>query len=156
MSMLRHTYRAARFAFVALALFLLLPASEARAAWRAAGDVKAVERQTDGVILTLTSGARVAVTFRDLETVRVRFAPSGTFERDLSYAVESRDRKTVKASISVADEEIRVSSLDGTNVLIRRRPFLVSVFDAAGLPVAEADPLKSTPSTPRRAPSRPP
>ena len=28
---------------------------------------------------------------------RVRLAPSGTFERDFSYAVESTDRKTVAA-----------------------------------------------------------
>src|ERR1044071_7010562 len=98
------------------ALALCLLGTEARAAWRAAGDVKTVERQTDGVVLTLTSGARVAVTFRDIETVRVRLAPSGAFERDLSYAVENKDRKTVAAKVAETRDEIRISSLDGTTV----------------------------------------
>ncbi len=143
MSMTRHTHRAAPFAFAALLLFLLLqPASEARAAWRAAGDVKAVARQADGVVLTLTSGARVAVTFRDIETARVRLAPSGTFEREHSYAVHSKDRKTVAAKVTETRDEIRISSLNGTTIVVKRRPFLVSVLDAEGHRVVEADPAR--------------
>ena len=142
MSMNRQTSGAARLALAALALCLL--ASEARAAWRAAGDVKTVTRQTDGVVLTLTSGARVAVTFRDIETARVRLAPSGAFERDFSYAVESKDRKTVAARVTETRDEIRVSSLNGTTIVVKRRPFLVSVLDPQGLAVVEADPAKGT------------
>ena len=138
--MTRHTRRAVRLAFAALTLCLLAP--EARAVWRAAGDVKTIERQTDGVVLTLTSGARVAVTFRDIETVRVRLAPSGTFERDFSYAVESKDRKTVAAKVTETRDEIRISSLNGTTIVIKRRPFLVSVLDAWGRAVVEADPAR--------------
>ncbi|MBV8855432.1 MAG: glycoside hydrolase family 31 protein [Acidobacteria bacterium] len=136
--------RTGRLAFGVYIFCLLLQGAQAHAAWRAAGDVKAVARQADGVVLTLNSGARVAVTFRDLETVRVRLAPSGTFERDLSYAVESKDRKTVAAKVTESADEIRISSLDGTTVVVRRRPFLVSVFDQQGLPVVEADPAKAT------------
>ena len=142
--MTRHTRSAARLALAAVSLFLLLQAPQARAAWRAAGDVKTVTRQADGVVLTLTSGARVAVTFRDLETVRVRLAPSGTFERDFSYAVESKDRKTVAARVAESAAEIRIFSLNGTSVVVNRRPFLVSVLDWRGRPVAEADPARST------------
>jgi alpha-glucosidase len=142
--MTRHTHRAARLAFVVLFLCLLLPSTEARAAWRVAGDVKTVARQADGVVLSLTSGARVAVTFRDLETVRVRLTPSGTFERDLSYAVESKDRKTVAAKVTETRDQIRISSLNGTTVVVERRPFTVTVLDAAGRAIVEADPLKAT------------
>ena len=143
--MSRHLCRNSRLAFVVLTFcLLLLPAAEARAAWRAAGDVKTVTRQADGVVLTLTSGARVAVTFRDIETVRVRLAPAGTFERDLSYAVEARDRKTVAAKVTETRDEIRISSLGGTTIVVRRRPFLVSVLDADGRAVVEADPAKAT------------
>lgn len=134
-----HTHRT--FALLAALTFCLL-GTEARAAWRAAGDVRTVTRQTDGVVLTLTSGARVAVTFRDLETVRVRLAPSGTFERDLSYAVESKDRKTVAAKVTETRDEIRISSLNGTTIVVKRRPFLVSVIDAQGHTVVEADPAR--------------
>jgi alpha-glucosidase len=140
--MTRHSCYIFRLAFAAFTFCLLLPGGEARAAWRAAGDVKTVARQTDGVVVTLTSGARVAVTFRDIETVRVRLAPSGAFERDLSYAVESKDRKTVAAKTTETRDEIRISSLAGTTILIKRRPFLVSVLDAAGRAVVEADPAR--------------
>jgi alpha-glucosidase len=125
-------------------LFLLstLTAAAARAAWRTAGDVKSVARQTDGVVLTLTSGARVAVTFTDLETVRVRLAPGGRLERDFSYAVVPKDRKAVKASVTETSDEIRVSSLGGATVVVRRRPFLVTVLDGAGRIVVEDDPAR--------------
>ncbi|MDT5268694.1 MAG: alpha-glucosidase [Acidobacteriota bacterium] len=144
MIMSRHLRRNSRLAFVVLTFCLLLPAAEARAAWRAAGDVKTVTRQADGVVLTLSSGARVAVTFRDIETVRVRLVPAGTFERDLSYAVESKDRKTVAAKVTETRDEIRISSLGGTTIVVKRRPFLVSVLDADGRAVVEADPAKAT------------
>ncbi len=124
--------------------FLFFAHSDVLAAWRAAGDVKTVARQTDGVVITLTSGARVAVTFRDLEVVRVRFAPPGTFGRDFSYAVESKDRKTVKAEITETRDEIRVASLNGTAVVIKRRPFLVSVLDNEGRVVVADDPARPT------------
>jgi alpha-glucosidase len=126
-----------------LLLFVLLSAAEARAVWRAAGDVRSVARQTDGVVLTLTSGARVAVTFRDLEVVRVRLAPSGSFERDFSYAVESKDRKTVRASVTETRDEVRISSLNGATVVIKRRPFLVTVLDDGGRVAVEDDPARA-------------
>ncbi|HEX6183035.1 MAG TPA: TIM-barrel domain-containing protein [Pyrinomonadaceae bacterium] len=140
--MSRNSFRIGRLVFAVSLLCLLLTGTEARAAWRAVGNVRAVARQADGVVLTLTSGARVAVTFRDIETVRVRLAPTGTFERDLSYAVESKDRKTVAAKINETRDEIRISSLNGTTVVVRRRPFLVTVLDADGRTIVEDDPAR--------------
>jgi alpha-glucosidase len=128
-----------------LALLLLFFAPQAAlAVRRAAGDVKKVEQQADGVVLTLTSGARVAVTFTGDETVRVRLAPSGQFERDFSYAVESKDRKAVAATTNETRDEIRISSPGGATVRIRRRPFLVTVLDDAGRTVVEDDPASQT------------
>src|SRR5215213_10395763 len=140
----RPARRRAHLLLAALAAAFLLCAAPqgARAAWRAVGDVRAVARQADGVVLTLTSGARVSVTFRDIETVRVRLAPSGVFERDFSYAVESKDRKTVAAKITETRDEIRISSLGGTTVVVRRRPFLVTVLDPEGRTVVEDDPAR--------------
>jgi alpha-glucosidase len=139
----RHTRSNARLASAAtLLLGLLLSAAAARGAWRAAGDVRAVERRADGVVLTLTSGARVSVTFRDIETVRVRLVPGGQFGRDLSYAVEPKDRKAVAANVTETRDEIRISSLNKTTVVVRRRPFLVTVLDGAGRVVVEDDPAR--------------
>ncbi|HEX8130809.1 MAG TPA: glycoside hydrolase family 31 protein [Pyrinomonadaceae bacterium] len=130
-------------ALAAALLFLCVfaPAHrEAYAAWRAAGDVVAVARETNGVTLTLTSGARVAVTFFDLDVVRVRLAPRGLFERDYSYATWSRDRKTVAALIRETRETIEITTrVEGAKIVIRRRPFTVTVFDARGNVVVEDD-----------------
>ncbi|MCA1614707.1 MAG: DUF4968 domain-containing protein [Acidobacteria bacterium] len=140
--MRRKPLRTSRFAFAASVFCLLLLPAASRAASRAAGDVRAVERRTDGVVLTLTSGARVSVTLRDLETVRVRFAPSGAFERDFSYAVEPKDRKTVAARFIESRDEIRVFASEGAYVVIKRRPFLVTVLDDNQRVVVEDDPAR--------------
>jgi alpha-glucosidase len=119
---------------------LTVAAGDARAAWRAAGDVVAVARETNGVTLTLSSGARVAVTFFDLDVVRVRAAPRGVFERDFSYAVWSRDRKTVAALIRETRDAIEITTrVEGAKIVIRRRPFTVTVIDARGNVVVEDD-----------------
>lgn len=110
-----------------------------QAAWRAAGNVKSVARQPDGVTLTLSSGARVAVTFVDSEVVRVRLAPSGKFDADWSYAVESKDRKQVQTKTAEARDAVTISSVDGTTVRITRRPFLITVLDNQGRIVVEDD-----------------
>jgi alpha-glucosidase len=128
-----------------IAIFALLPvfsfaAIETRAAWRAAGDVVAVAHETNGVMLTLSSGARAGVTFFDLDVVRVRAAPGGVFERDYSYATWSRDRKTVAAVIRETRETIEITTrVEGAKIVIRRRPFTVTVIDARGNVVVEDD-----------------
>ncbi|HLL14954.1 MAG TPA: TIM-barrel domain-containing protein [Pyrinomonadaceae bacterium] len=126
-------------AFVFLCAFTIA-AVEARAAWRAAGDVSSVARETNGVVLTLSSGARVSVTFFDLDVVRVRAAPRGVFERDFSYAVWSRDRKIVAAVIKETRDSIEITTrVEGPKIVIRRRPFTVTVLDARGNVVVEDD-----------------
>src|SRR2546423_4118522 len=125
-----------------LVAFLLLFAPGARAAWRAVGAVTSCGRMRSGVVLTLTSGAGVSVAFADAETVRVRLAPRGPFERDISYAVATLQREDIKATITEARDEIRVSSLSGAPVLIKRRPFLVTVLDDDGRTVVEDDPAR--------------
>jgi alpha-glucosidase len=128
------------FVFCALVCALGLASLEARAAWRAAGDVVAVARETNGVALTLSSGARVHVTFFDLDVVRVRLAPRGVFERDHSYATWSRDRKTVAALIKETGETIEIMTrVEGPKIVVRRRPFALSVLDAGGNVVVEDD-----------------
>jgi alpha-glucosidase len=127
---------------LAALLLIFTSAHVARAAWRAAGDVKSFERGRSGVVLTLTSGGRVEVAFEDAETVRVRLAPGGTFERDFSYAVAPAQREEVRAAVTETRDAIRISSTTGATVLIRRRPFLVTVLDAAGRTVVEDDPAR--------------
>jgi alpha-glucosidase len=137
------------------ALFLVLASAQAaRASWRAAGDVKAVERRADGVVLTLTSGARVAVTFVTPEVVRVRLAPSGAFERDFSYAVEPKERaaqrvivrefRAPKSGFEAGSDSIGLTVFGGASVVIRRHPFLITVADDQGHTVVEDDRARQT------------
>ncbi|HYG12242.1 MAG TPA: TIM-barrel domain-containing protein, partial [Pyrinomonadaceae bacterium] len=135
------TTRGSVRAFACALLFALtIAASDARAAWRAAGDVTSVAREANGVTLTLSSGARVAVTFFDLDVVRVRAAPRGVFERDYSYATWPRDRKTVVALIRETREAIEITTRgEGAKIIVRRRPFTVTVLDARGNVVVEDD-----------------
>jgi alpha-glucosidase len=136
-STLDHNRRLRAVAFTLVLAFSFV-AFEARAAWRAAGDVVAVGRETNGVVLTLSSGARARVTFFDLDVVRVRLAPRGTFERDFSYATWSRDRKTVAAVIKETRETIEITTrVEGPKIVIRRRPFALTILDARGQVVLE-------------------
>ncbi|MGI9104850.1 MAG: glycoside hydrolase family 31 protein [Pyrinomonadaceae bacterium] len=131
-----------RLRAVACALLFIVGffAYEVQAAWRAAGNVLRVARETNGVTLTLSSGARVSVTFFDLDVVRVRLAPRGVFERDYSYATWSRDRKTVAAIIKETRAGVEITTrVEGPKIVIRRNPFTVTVLDAQGNVVVEDD-----------------
>jgi alpha-glucosidase len=133
-----HPDRRPRAVAFALLLAFSFAAFEAHAAWRAAGDVVAVAREANGVVLTLSSGARARVTFFDLDVVRVRLAPRGVFERDFSYAAWSRDRKTVAAVVQETRETIEITTrVEGPKIVIRRRPFALTVLDARGQVVVE-------------------
>ncbi len=121
---------------------LLISVTPAHAAWRTAGNVTSVTRQANGVSVTLSSGARAAVTFDDLEVVRVRLAPTGKFEADWSYAVEPKERKVTQARITETRDAVTISSASSTSVRISRRPFLITVLDGQGRIIVEDDPLR--------------
>jgi alpha-glucosidase len=121
-----------------LALFFLTALSfEAHAVWRAAGDVRSIARQKNGAVLLLTSGARASITFISPHVVRIRLAPRGAFERDWSYAVEEKERKVVDVVVQESKETIRIAALAGASVMLRRRPFSVTILDAQGRVVVE-------------------
>ncbi|HLL73049.1 MAG TPA: glycoside hydrolase family 31 protein [Pyrinomonadaceae bacterium] len=133
----RRRLGAALFTFLFVSSFAGV---EVRAAWRAAGNVSRVERETNGVALTLSSGARVQVSFFDLDVVRVRLAPRGVFERDYSYAKWSRDRKTVAAVIKETRANVEITTrVEGPKIVIRREPFSFSVLDARGNVIVDDD-----------------
>jgi len=138
------TCRTHRWLAITIALVILCGFApgqyEVYAAWRAAGNVVAVARETNGVVLTLSSGARVGITFFDLDVVRVRLAPRGVFERDYSYAMWSRDRKSVAAVVKESRATIEITTrVEGPKIIIRRRPFALTVLDARGNVVVEDD-----------------
>lgn len=64
-------------------------------------------KRKNGVILLTSSKASVSVEFFGVNTVRVRVAPSGTFERDFSYSFDPLAVSTASvARISESRESI--------------------------------------------------
>jgi alpha-glucosidase len=129
------------FRFWRLFLPLLLVvcfAATADGAWQTAGNVaRVIESKANGAVLQTSSGARVLIEFFDLNVVRVRIAPSGAFERNLSYAIESLDRKVPAIKISQNLKEIVLTNSFGAKVVVRKSPFLVTIFDESGEKVLE-------------------
>jgi alpha-glucosidase len=130
-------------ALAALLLSLCAFSFEAQAAWRTAGDVTALARQANGATFTLSSGARVSVTFVTPGVVRVRFAPTGVFERDESYAVVQETRVPVVAVVGEARRgSVGITTPGGASVVVNRRPFLLTIQDSAGRTLVADDPKR--------------
>lgn len=124
-------------AICALCLFLL----KADAATQAVGNVtRVVEAKANRVVLETTSRARVAVEFFDIDVVRVRVAPSGTFERDFSYAIDySHDRKTPIVKVTQTASQIILTNAFGAKVVIKKALCHIEIFDESGQTVLNDD-----------------
>ena len=66
-----------------LLLAIIFLTAHCFAAWQEVGNVTVVTpSKTNGMILGTTSRAKVLIEFFDLDVIRVRVTPTGTFERD--------------------------------------------------------------------------
>ncbi len=137
--------RAANFcSFFCLVSLLLIV--QAKAAWQTFGNVTGIaQTKANGVILDTSSRAKVSVGFFDLNVVRVRVAPNGTFERDFSYAIDyTRDRKTPSVKVSQTAQEIVLTNGFGAKVVIQKMPFAVKILDEAGGIIVQDDAKRPT------------
>ena len=76
----------------------------------------------------------------DLDVIRIRIAPNGIFEKNVSYAIDySHDRKTPSVKVSRDLKEIILTNYAGAKVVITKKAFLISVFDEHGEPVIQDD-----------------
>ncbi len=125
------------------ALFLTFPAE---AAWQSIGNVISVTQpKPNQIVLGTSSRARVSIEFFDINIVRIRVAPDGTFERDFSYAVDySRERHTPKVTLTRAAREVILKNYYGTAVTIGKSPFSVRITEETGAVVLEDDPRHPT------------
>lgn len=122
-----------------------LLSSEARAAWRTVGNVQSVERTPTAAQITLTSGARLSISFVTPDVVRVRLNPRGEFGADASYAVEEKGRASVSALMNLKsgemNEAIEIAS-ERMRVRVKLQPMLITIYDAQGRIVCEDDPAR--------------
>lgn len=123
-------------------LVVLVFAPEGWAARQSVGSILRVQNTERGVVLTLSSGARVSVQYRDWDMVRVRIAPGGVFEREESYAIDSTTRRELLPTVKVTQtpKQVILTASTGGSVVIERRAFAVSVFDGTGQLVVQDDP----------------
>ena len=113
---------------------------------RTVGNVTAVARpRPNAVLLTTSSRAKVSVEFFDINVVRIRMAPSGKFERDLSYAIDYfNERHTPRVNVAETPTLITLTNFYGSKVLINRSPFSIKIADENGETVIEDDPRHPT------------
>ncbi|CAN5614448.1 glycoside hydrolase family 31 protein [soil metagenome] len=125
-----------------LLTIVLLFTGSVFADWQTVGNVTAATpSKANGVLLDTTSKAKVLVEYFGENVVRVRVAPTGTFERDFSYAFDPGEKFAApKMSISQTASTVTLTSSDGTRVMIQRSPFSVSVIDENGKPIIQSDP----------------
>ena len=112
------------------------------AAWQTSGAVVATQQSPRLLEVSTRSGARLRVSFPQADTVRIRLAPGGTFERDFSYAVAAAPQPLpLRVDGDQASAKISVrAAAGGMRVEIATTPeLLVAVFDDAGRPLLEDD-----------------
>lgn len=114
---------------------------QTNAAWQTVGNITRVaQTKTNGVILDTTSRAKISVEFFDINSIRVRVAPTGKFEREFSYAFDySHDRKTPTVKVSQTAKEIVLTNAFGAKIVINKLPFAVKIFDETGKLIVEDD-----------------
>jgi len=133
-----------KFSYLILIVAVLALADQVYAGWQTIGNVtRATSSKTNGVVLETTSRAKVLIEFFDTDVVRVRIAPTGTFERDLSYAIDySLDRHTPLSKLVQNSTAITLTNFHGTKVVVTRAPFSIRVFDESGSEILRDDPAR--------------
>ena len=122
-----------------LSIFLILFSSLiARAQWHSLGNVTAFEKLPGGLELAAQS-ARVRVMVLSPNIIRLRYAPTGSFSPDHSFAVlpdafanaPAIEIKDAADAVTLATVELRVR--------IQKSPLRISFFDSQGRVISEDD-----------------
>ena len=122
-------------------LVILAGFAEVRGEWLAVGNITGVLIAKSGrVELETSSHAKVSIELTGDYVVRVRIAPSGRFERDVSYAIDySVDRQTPVVKVTQTAGQITLTNFDGAKVIIKKAPFSIVIFDESGAVVLRDD-----------------
>ena len=113
-----------------LVLILCMALTEVRAqGWQHVGNVRAVEKRNDGVVLS-AGAAKVQITFFRPGIARVRVAPTGTFQKDFSWAI-IEESKSPAVTVKDAKDHVEVSDAEVV-VKIKKSPLLIDFQDRAG------------------------
>lgn len=112
------------------------------------GNIVKTEMTDTGAVFTLSSGAKAELSFYNPNTIRVRIAPSGSFEPDFSYAVIGKPEPPAKIETRNADITGRSAMLFATpssgRVAVFSNPFRLTFYDTAGRVVLDEDPSRAS------------
>lgn len=98
------------------------------------------QRSQAGVTLNTSSGAIVSAQLFSDEVVRIRINPTGTFERDQSYAFETPPKpQRLLFAVSETPGKIILSAANGLRVEIMRQPFSIDILDKSGQAILKDD-----------------
>lgn len=134
-SITKKFWKAAISPSVSLCFVLLLFFSQiVFAEWKSVGNVTQIlEQKANYAILQTSSGAKLRVEFFDINVVRIRLAPDGTFETLPDFALDSSvERQTPIVKISQTKEKIVLINSFGAKIEIHKTPLTVTVFDEKG------------------------
>ena len=102
------------------------------------GNIVGVTRQSDGVTLSLNSGAVLRLTFLSASVIRVRFVASADLiETDWSYAVNHCGFQSEEVFIEENHTAIEILTMSGIRVIALREGCFLSIFDETGELVVE-------------------
>lgn len=129
-----------------LIISLFFASASASAQMQSVGNVVGtVQRSQNGVTFNTNSGAIVSAQLFSNEVVRVRINPTGTFERDQSYAFETPPKpQSLLFAVSETPAKIILSAANGIKVVIVRQPFAIDILDNSGQVILRDDTARPT------------
>jgi alpha-glucosidase len=126
-----------RWSLLAVALCVRASTNVQAQGWQHVGNVQALEKQNDGVVLK-TGAAKVQIAFFQPGVVRVRVAPTGAFPKDFSWAVIE---KAKAPAVNIKDDKDEVLVSDGEVVVrVKKAPLLINFEDRQGNTVLADEP----------------
>lgn len=114
----------------AILLSLLLSASTAAAQWNPLNPVTSVQRQADGVLFRMQSGALRLVVCTD-SIVRVIYAPAPSFPEENDYVVIRKSWPPPQFSVDSTDHDVTLTT-SKLRVTVTRKEGAITFSDAAG------------------------
>jgi alpha-glucosidase len=125
-----------RIKIILLSLVLTASAS-LQAQWHSLGNLDSYQVQGDKIIL-VSGPSVVQITLLAQDLIRVRLAPTGTFNPDYSWAVVKTDWPIVQPTVIDGVENLRIATSE-LALLVKKRPLRLSFFDRQGHPLNRDD-----------------
>ena len=124
-----------------LIILLMISSLSVNAQWRSLGNVDDIQSVSANQYNIRAGKGVVQLTFVTTDMVRVRLAPDGLFEQDLSWAISKTDFAQTKP-IAKDNKEFFVIRGGQISVIVYKKPLRLEFYDGAGNLINQDDSLK--------------